>query len=53
MMLCELYNETLHLFREKAAIESAPKIQVISAINLMFFKELKNTTTKTITFNIP
>ena len=48
IIMQELYNEKLNLFRETAAIKSAIKSQIVTAINPIYLKELKNITTETI-----
>ena len=48
----ELYNEKLNLSCETAVIESAIKSQIVAAINPIYLKELKNSTTETIEHTI-
>ena len=48
----ELHNEKLNLFRETAAIESAIKSQIVAAIDPIYLKEFKNSTTATIKHTI-
>ena len=53
IILRELHNEKLQIFREKTAVKAALKSLIIAAINSIYLKELKNITTETITFTIP
>ena len=48
----ESNNEKLNLFCEINAIESAIKSQIVTAINPMYFNELKNNSTATIEHTI-
>ena len=54
IILCERHTKKLRLFRETVAIEVALNSQIISAIDPLYLKELKNPTTETITLsNLP
>ena len=44
----ELQIKKLNLFREAASIETTTKSQIVAAINSIYLKELKNSTTETI-----
>ena len=52
IIIQELHNEKLNLFRETAAIESSIKSQIVTAINPIYLKELKYSTTETIKHTI-
>ena len=52
IIMQESNNEKLNLFCEINAIESAIKSQIVTAINPMYFNELKNNSTATIEHTI-
>ena len=53
IILPESHNEKLHLSCETLAIKSILKSQITAALDPIYLKELRNTTTETITFTIP
>ena len=53
IILQEWHNKKLQLFRETLAVESILKSQIIASIDPIYLKDLKNTTTETITYTIP
>ena len=52
IIMQELHNEKLNLFHETAVIECAIKSQIVAAINSIYLKEFKNSTTETIEHTI-
>ena len=52
IIMRELHNEKLNLFRETAVIKSALKSQIIVTFDPIYLKELKNSTTETIKYTI-
>ena len=48
IIMRELQIKKLNLFREAASIETTTKSQIVAAINSIYLKELKNSTTETI-----
>ena len=52
IIMRELHNKKLNLFREKTVIKSAIKSQIVAAIDPIYHKELKNSTMETIKHTI-
>ena len=52
-MKTQIYKMQYYLFREALAIESILKSQITTALDPVYLKERRNTTTETITFTIP
>ena len=53
IIMQEVHNKILNIFRETASIKNALKDQIVAAIDPIDFKELKNSTTETIKHTIP
>ena len=51
--ICEEYNQQLHYFHKILAVENTPKSHIIGAINTKYIKDLINSSTETILYDIP